>query len=68
MNPSKIMARSAELFGAIAVEDPIAIARAIAGLALDLVPVALLREHLDAEAIARANAEADAAERVKFGS
>lgn len=68
MNPAKIMARTSDLFAAIAVEDPIAIARAIAGLGLDLVPIELLREHLDADAIARANAEADLAERLKFGA
>lgn len=68
MNPARIMARTSELFAAIAVEDPIAIARAVAGLGLDLVPVEVLREHLEADAIARANAEADVAERLKFGS
>lgn len=68
MNPARIMARTSELFAAIAVEDPIAIARAVAGLGLDLVPVEVLREHLEADAIARANAEADIAERLKFGS
>lgn len=68
MNPARIMARTSELFAAIAVEDPIAIARAVAGLGLDLVPVEVLREHLEADAIARANAEADLAERLKFGS
>jgi len=67
MNATKIMARTSDLFAAIAVEDPISIARAIAALGLDLVPVELLREHLDADAIARANAAADVAERLKFG-
>ena len=66
MNSAKTMAQAADLLGAIATEDPIGIARAIAALGLDLVPVALLREHLDAAAIERANLAADMAEKVKF--
>lgn len=67
MNASKTMARVGDLVSAIAIEDPIGIARAVVALGLDLVPIELLREHLDAEAIARANAAADLAERLKFG-
>lgn len=67
MNAPKTMAQAADLLGAIATEDPAAIARAIVELGLDLVPVALLREHLDAGAIERANLLADEAERLKFG-
>lgn len=48
--------------------DPIEISRRLAGLALDLVPVDLLREHLTETARARADTIADAVEGAKFGS
>lgn len=67
MNTDKTLARVGDLVSAIAIEDPVAVARAIAALGLDLVPIDVLRDHLTAEAVARANALADAAERVKFG-
>lgn len=45
---------------------PAEVARALVDIGLELVPADDLRAHLDAAAVARAEAAADAAERVKF--
>lgn len=65
--PDKVMAQASDLLGAIAIGDEIGIARSLVALGLGLVPVALLREHLEAGAVERANIAADLAERLKFG-
>lgn len=46
--------------------DPVAIAKAVVDLALEFVPVEDLRQHLDAAAIARAEAAANAIEDARF--
>ena len=46
--------------------DPVAIAAAAIDVALQFVPVEDLRKHLDAAAIARAEAAADAIEDARF--
>lgn len=48
------------------IPSPSEIARSLVGIGLDLVPVEELRGHLDAAAVARAEAAADAAEAIKF--
>lgn len=52
---------------AIASGDGLAIGRAAADLLLDFVPVDELKGHLDAAAVERADALANAAEAAKFG-
>lgn len=62
---SKVVRLAADILDGAA--TPGSVARTLVGIGLDVVPVEELRGHLDAAAVARAEAAADAAEAIKFG-
>lgn len=68
MNPLQIISRVGDLVVQIASgTSPLDVAERLVSIGLDLVPVDVLQGHLTAQAKARANLVADAAEIVKFG-